>query len=645
MPDRLHRSFAHRSLLTDTLPYEVPVIFSNDRYHACLSVTASTGLEPILKKITGLTSTYTIPYNYEVSVDQNRSRTLSIVHPISQKAISEFYELHSGGILSHSSRGQFSLRRPVALASPYAREIAADAERSKSGIPQLLANGGEADMSHMSSYFAYGKYNLLGKFISSREFRRLETRYNALRQMDVSKCFYNIYTHSITWAVKSKKFAKEQKDTYSFESAFDKLMQRCNYNETNGIVVGPEFSRIFAEIILQDIDDAVDAELRRFGIRAGLEYDVRRYVDDYFIFAGSVDILDKVEASVRKHLERYKLYVNDKKVTTQIRPFVSNLTLARDEVSSNLREISNVLVDVPTDADPGSFSRKIGTLRARFNAVRLTVARYDVQYANLSGWLLSRLKRIIRRAAKSVTDGTDDTGRAFYGEVAILCLETALYICAIDIRVRTTYTICQISLIFNQSRGVFKPEQDDLASHLISDYLGGMVRYRMVNQGDQFAQKDDVELCNLLICGAYFVGEDFLTSAVAREALQRMVSQAHVTYFRYITLAFCFRRSLVQFGGDLATLHSMARDRVIASNVDIARDTEEYLIAVDYLSSPDVSAADKQSLFGIIFGKNNPPSHSLLNSFGQHLGFTDWAGVTVEHQLRRKELRPVYAWS
>src|SRR3546814_11912929 len=91
------------------------------------------------------------------------------------------------------------------------------------------------------SYFAYGKYNLLGKFIGSREFIRLEGRYLRYRTLDISKCFYNVYSHTITWAVKDKLLAKEFKSAYSFEAQFDKLMQRANYNETNGIVVGPDF--------------------------------------------------------------------------------------------------------------------------------------------------------------------------------------------------------------------------------------------------------------------------------------------------------------------------------------------------------------------------------------------------------------------
>lgn len=644
MVDRLHRSFAYRSLLTDTLPYEVPVIFSNDRFHASLSAPPTGALDLVLARLLERRSSYTVPYNYAIAKDPKRTTTLSIVHPLTQRAVAEFYELHGGGMLSHCARGRFSLRKPVSLASPFAKEIVDDEERGKSGIPQLLAEAGEADMAHMSSYFAYGKYNPLGKFIASREYIRLETRYALMRQVDISKCFYNIYTHSVTWAVKSKPFSKAQKDTYSFEAAFDKLMQRCNYNETNGIVVGPEFSRIFAEIIFQDIDECVEEELLACGLRAGLEYDIRRYVDDYFLFGGDVVTLDKVESCLRRHLERYKLYVNEKKVVTHPRPFVSALTLARDEVAEKLREISSSLAQMIPTTEVVEMNRIAKSLRSRLHTIRLAVARHDVQFANISGWLMSRLKRIIRRAIKIIPEHAEPRARELLGDVAVAALETVLYICAIDLRVRTTYSLCQIALLFEKSRHAFSPEQNDLIAHLISDHVTSLVRYRIVSRGDAFGTEDDVELSNLLICGAHFVGEDFLTSSVVREAFKKMVAAPRITYFNYITLAFCMRKAVSQFQSGLDAIHGKARQRVLAPGVDILRDTEEYLLAVDYIASPEVSASDKQSFYQALFRQNNPVSYSTLTEVGEYLGFADWTGVTVEHQLRRKELRPVYAW-
>ena len=60
--------------------------------------------------------------------------------------------------------------------------------------------------------------------------------------------------------MKTKEIAKQQIKSFNFEQDFDKFMQHVNYNETAGIAIGPEFSRIFAEIIFQSID--VKAEIK-----------------------------------------------------------------------------------------------------------------------------------------------------------------------------------------------------------------------------------------------------------------------------------------------------------------------------------------------------------------------------------------------
>lgn len=644
MLNRLHRSLFYRSLVTETLPYEVPVIFSNDKLHASLSAPPKGALEPIFSKLFDRPQGWTIPYNYSIAKDSFRKTTLSIVHPLMQKTVAEFYELHGSGMLSHCARSGFSLRKPVALASPYAKEIIDDGERDKSGIPQLLADAGEADMAHMSSYFAYGKYNLLGKFIASREFIRLESRHAMMRKLDISKCFYNIYTHSVTWAVKSKPFAKIQRDTYSFEAFFDKLMQRCNYNETNGIVVGPEFSRIFAEIIFQDIDECVEAELKSCGLAAGINYDIRRYVDDYFVFARDGATLDVIEGTLRRHLERYKLYVNERKIDTQTRPFVSDLTLARDEIAEKLRHVSSILSQMVPAAEVGEMNRLGRSIRSSLGTIRLSVAKHDVEFANLSGWLMSRLRRIIRRAIRAVPDHTEVRSKEILGDVAVAALEAALYLCSVDLRVRTTYSLCQIAVTLDRAKEILSPEQNDLVSHLISDHITSLIRKKMVVAGEDFGRSDDVELANLLICGSHFVGEDFLTSSIVNDAINRMVGATRLTYFNYITLTFCMRKSISVYGNALTTVQDMARARVLDPNVDIMRDTEEYLIAVDYLSSPDVSAADKQLFYSKITNQKNLVKKSTLSDLVDFVGFTDWTGVTVEHQLRRKELRPVYAW-
>src|SRR3546814_4292560 len=96
-----------------------------------------------------------------------------------------FYEAHNSSLLSHCADGRISLRRPVNLASPYVSSQTVDVEgRLRLGVAQLLVDEEQPDVSHLPSYFAYGKYNLLGKFIGSREFIRLEGRYLRYRRSE-----------------------------------------------------------------------------------------------------------------------------------------------------------------------------------------------------------------------------------------------------------------------------------------------------------------------------------------------------------------------------------------------------------------------------------------------------------------------------
>lgn len=294
-------TLALRGLLTDTLPYEVPIIFSNDKLHATLSITTDSAIAKELDRLfKARKEPFTIPYNYSIRKAGGGQTILSVAHPLQQIEMAEFLEAHQSSFLNFCGDGRYSLRRPLGVSSPYAEgDIVDDDARHKSGSVQKLAKAGEQDVSHLSSYFAYGPYTLLGRFVGSVEFLQLEARFKVLRQIDVSKCFYHIYTHSVSWATKTKTYAKENRGAYSFEAELDGLMQRSNYHETNGILVGPEFSRVFAEIVFQAIDRAVSDELEVDQLLPSTDYEIRRYVDDFFIFAHSPVTLDRIEAILR----------------------------------------------------------------------------------------------------------------------------------------------------------------------------------------------------------------------------------------------------------------------------------------------------------------------------------------------------------
>ncbi|RYZ74083.1 MAG: RNA-directed DNA polymerase [Proteobacteria bacterium] len=634
-------SLRYRALLTETLPYEVPLIFSNDRYFVALSVeTDDPPLVAEYKKLLELHGVYSIPYTYEVRKNSQKNTNLGIIHPIKQKEIAEFYERFAGIMLHHCGVSESSLRHPASVAPFYGRNVDSnDGSATKKGVVHAHNADDLPDLSHIISYFTYESYNLLGKFVDSREFLRYEKRYSFLRTLDVSKCFFNIYTHSIGWAVKSKELAKKTVNCFSFEAEMDLLMQRCNYNETNGIVVGPEFSRVFAEIILQDVDREVAGRVEdRTGFRAGREYVMRRYVDDYFIFGDSVAVLDKVSDAIAAELERYKLFLNSAKRETKSRPFVSKISLAKQEVKRVLSELHEQIDTESVEALVSSVKAKNRAIRRKVNEVRIIVAKYDIEFNNLSAWLLGALHRVLSKISRRIDSKLDANASGELIRPIGSILELVFYICSVDFRVRTTYALGQIVGTVFQLKEKLEDSSADQVEQITHEELVQYISVADIMPED-YARKDWIEVFNVLLCGAHFIGTEFVKDKQVLKMLRRLNNVDGMTYFRFVTLKFCFLKAPQAFKVELDVLNDWAESR-LSSPERIRLEAECFLLLCDFLSSPDVAAARKGKVFRNAVGGN--AANATVERLGQTVGFSDWDGVRISHLLKRRKLRPVY---
>lgn len=111
-----------------------------------------------------------------------------------------------------------------------------------------------------------------------------------------------------------------------------------NYDETNGIVIGPEFSRLFAEVILQYIDTCVERDLLQKGYRWNVDYLCYRYVDDHFFFYNQPDVLETARTSYGKHLNEYKMTIGTEKTEDFERPFITPISRAKLAIDRLLSE-------------------------------------------------------------------------------------------------------------------------------------------------------------------------------------------------------------------------------------------------------------------------------------------------------------------
>ncbi|RTJ56851.1 antiviral reverse transcriptase Drt3b [Campylobacter jejuni] len=344
-----------RVVLSEILPYEVPLIFSNKNFYNFLLkykieinnyFDNSTNIKKSCEKILDMLfidrtfNNYTIPYEFKIPHKVNEYRKLSIIHPIHQIKVMNFYDTYKQAILYFSSKSKFSIRRPYKVANLFYNKN--DFTNTKN-IDDELNNSIEIKHhkeKYFKSFFAYKKYSHIYMFYESYEYQKNEKFFKKLYKFDISKCFDSIYTHSITWAIYNKKTIKDNlnKINNTFADEFDKLMQNMNYKETNGVLIGPEFSRIFAELILQKIDKLVLNKLTENNILHKKDYVIFRYVDDYFLFYNKDDVKNLIIQTFNNELQKYKFYLNESKMEEFTKPFVTNITIAKKKIKDLLKE-------------------------------------------------------------------------------------------------------------------------------------------------------------------------------------------------------------------------------------------------------------------------------------------------------------------
>ncbi|WP_286861653.1 antiviral reverse transcriptase Drt3b [Proteiniphilum sp. UBA5510] len=350
-----------RVIFSDVLPYETPLIFSNRHFYRFLvkykiktednklywDTRMPDGAFESLKLLFGISANKTdgsvsidrqkikAPFSYRIAHKQGKFRELTIIHPLNQLQMVEFYEKYKYLILHHCNQSNFSIRRPdkVACYFYYKDRLHEQLLGKKVDSKEEYMN----EYENLKSYFSYQKYSNIYKFYEDYRYQRAEKKFNKLVKFDIQDCFNSIYTHSIVWATlggiaqgKNAWHNNQIKDTFGNE--FDDLMQKMNFGETNGIVIGPEFSRIFAEIILQRVDKDVENRMISKGKYLNKDYECYRYVDDYFLFYDDEEIKDQILEQFSLHLREYKLTISDSKTKLFEKPFVTDITIAKQKI-------------------------------------------------------------------------------------------------------------------------------------------------------------------------------------------------------------------------------------------------------------------------------------------------------------------------
>jgi len=157
-----------------------------------------------------------------------------------------------------------------------------------------------------------------GRGISDINFRAHEAKKSFIEATadwlvltDITRFYPTIYTHSIPWAAYGKARVKADLSRYagSLGDRIDALLRSCNRDQTVGIPIGPETSRIVAEIISTRLDQHLYERQRLNQNRAD------RLQDDWFVGADDLAEAERVLSTLHQVYREYGLEINGSKTS------------------------------------------------------------------------------------------------------------------------------------------------------------------------------------------------------------------------------------------------------------------------------------------------------------------------------------------
>lgn len=284
----------------------------------------------------------TMPLRYDILKGNDSLRRMSLIQPLSVINIYFFMECFQKDILEFFEENhKFSIRYHKMCDDLYYQT------RSKKYVQyirRITKKLGKSMISQTGRYFKIYPYESLNAFTASSVWRMNNYKYPYFAKVDYKSCFDSIYSHAYTWIIDRDIVEAGSTLNSGLFACIDRVMMNINGKSSNGIVVGPEYSRMIAEVLLQQIDKEVYLQLLKDGYEWKRDYRIFRYVDDIYIFTNSPNVRSAIVKAYSKISGVYRLTLNELKYYESNTPVMFNGWLEKTRLLSD--KISSCFVSL-----------------------------------------------------------------------------------------------------------------------------------------------------------------------------------------------------------------------------------------------------------------------------------------------------------
>ena len=715
-----------RVLFSDVLPYECPIIFSNRYLYRFLAKYLWIGKE---KKVNSITynvleqkkrlnekdanafaallfgcyeigkrigklqhsvNTLFYPFQFNIAHKKNKNRTLSVMHPYNQWQVVEFYEKYKYSILYLCNQSKFSIRKPHKIAQYfyYRDRLHRKLLGHESDKVELFFN----EYENLKTYFSYEKYSNIYKFYEDYRYQRAEKKFKHLVKFDLQSCFDSIYTHTISWATAGG--ADKVKVLHGYHGswvgdAFDNLMQSVNARETNGIVIGPEFSRIFAEIILQYIDQKVEHELLddENKLRHKSNYECYRYVDDYFLFYNDEKVRELFMDCLTKWLKEFKLQISPSKTEEFERPFITKITLAKLRIEGLINDIFSVPLweeavlnsdeeieddteDVASDNDKEILDKKFNIYLSANSVntqIKAIIRECGIEYRDIANYQLEKIsqrldaflnryemgfKKYEHLMSKEKTDKDEIEIHAQRVQrkltsFLVSLVDVSFFVFNSNRQVNTTLKLHKIMntiVLYAKRYGDFRENPEVRFQTISKDIIFKKIQdeIALVLSTTDLHRNSLHESLYLLILAkelgnAYLLAPEVIKSFIEKSKLQYNLFACIILFYYYANHK-CYNVQKILLKNEILKMYRLVVE------TERKRNAELTILTADMMTCPFVDDAYKQSLLKLM-GITEIEDQRMIMRFAkkQKYIFTRWTMFNLNKELQAKISQEVYS--
>lgn len=333
-------------ILTDIMPVEVSELFSYSKFYEYLLSKQST-LDDIVSQMHAMKAENsetpfsggkwgnwaTSPLKFNILKGTDSIRELNLVQPLSAMNIYFFVECYQKELLDIlSNNACFSLRYHRKNSDLFYRR---KSKKIVDYFEKISQKVDRAILQQTGAYFKIHKFNSVSSFTNSRLWQQCNFKYRNFAKIDYKSCFDSIYTHAYKWCIEKDTVDSKEASNANLHIVIDRVLQNINGRSSNGLIVGPEFSRMIAEVLLQEIDVEVKHNLAAQGLNAGADYRVFRYVDDIYIFSHTQAHTDLIIKTIERAAQKYLLKFNEFKYLKAYTPVVLSSWLGKARALSD----------------------------------------------------------------------------------------------------------------------------------------------------------------------------------------------------------------------------------------------------------------------------------------------------------------------